>query len=210
MTTRSLRLYCALALIAAAMFTFSASPAAAGGYWISLQTTKPASQDQAVIVVKSMGCHQPQDANISAEATGLVNGARKTMKLKMDQTSPGVYQIAKQWPSDGAWVLTITGQYNGLTSTALVRLGAGGSIPTIAEGSDGNGAVQMLRHRASAEEIDAAIHSSNKSTGPAATLKWQPIAGAGALLVLIASAAAFSLTRRKFNNGPVTSESANN
>ncbi|MBI3697832.1 MAG: hypothetical protein HY238_23745, partial [Acidobacteria bacterium] len=49
--------------------------------------------------------------------------------LKFTPTSkPGVYAIKKQWPSEGNWVLSITGAYLGRSTTLRVELLPGGEM----------------------------------------------------------------------------------
>ncbi len=64
----------------------------AGGFYLSLE--KPANADtpqtkDVVLLVTPYGCHQPEDALISATAEGIVKGRRETIKLKLHPASKG-------------------------------------------------------------------------------------------------------------------------
>jgi hypothetical protein len=200
MTIRVFHMPVRLFLAAVVLLAISAAQALAGGYWISIHTIQKPNRsgaDETVLVVQSLGCNQPQNANVTAEAVGLVNGQRQSIPLKLDRVSDGVYQIARQWPSEGAWVLTITGQNGGMTCSALVKLGASGSIPAIKKGADGENLVRTARQKFSAAEIDNALRQASVgATGPAAGLMWKSAAtGAGVLGLFITGA----VIRRKTN-----------
>lgn len=107
------------------------SPAFAGGFQLSVETPSSSSDSQmkdVVLVARTYGCHQPADAKLSATAEGLVNGARKSVALELRSIGSGVYAIKQQWPSEGTWVLALTGAYNGMTSSVLVDLGPNGKV----------------------------------------------------------------------------------
>ena len=88
----------------------SASAALAGGFQINIEA--PDSSDAelkgAALLVRTYGCHQPWDAEVSATAEGMVDGKRQSMKIELTRTSKGVYAIRKQWASKGVWVVAIT------------------------------------------------------------------------------------------------------
>ena len=107
-----------------------ASMAFAGGFQLEIQapTSNDGEMKGAALLIRTYGCHQPWDADVSATAEGVVNGKRQSIKIALTRTSQGVYAVKQQWPSQGAWVVAITGQYNGITSSALVELGADGKV----------------------------------------------------------------------------------
>ena len=139
--------------------------ALAGGFQLEVQAPPESDAElkNAAMVVRTYGCHQPSDANVTASAEGLIAGKRQSVKLDLVSTSKGVYAINKQWPSEGYWVVTITGSYNGLTSSALVRLGPDGKIQA-ASGAKKDKPVQIVARKLSAEEIDAALESLASNT----------------------------------------------
>jgi hypothetical protein len=134
--------------------------ALAGGFQLEVQAPSESDPElkNAAMVVRTYGCHQPSDANVTATAEGLVAGKRQSVKLDLVATSKGVYAINKQWPSEGYWVVAITGNYLGRTSSALVRLGPDSKIQAN-NGSKKDNPVQIVARKLSAEDIDAALQT---------------------------------------------------
>jgi hypothetical protein len=137
--------------------------ALAGGFAVSVEQPKASSDPlmkDAVLVVRTLGCNEPSEARLSAVAEGLVDGKRDSRTLLLREVDKGVYAVHRQWPSKGSWVLAITGLYNGHTSSALVELGANGSVITTT-GNSGR-AVLPVRHERrlfTEEEIELALAS---------------------------------------------------
>jgi hypothetical protein len=146
----------ALALI----FALTLTPLSfAGGFYISIE--RPPAGDEAfegaVVLVRPYGCHQPEDAQMSGTAEGIVNGKRVSVPLQFTKTTKGVYAVKKQWDANGAWVLAISGLYNGHTSSALVELGAKGNLPN-AFTSDGKGfTANTLQRKLTPADVDSAL-----------------------------------------------------
>ena len=140
--------------------------ALAGGFQLSIETPTGAADPQlkdVVLVARTYGCHQPADAKLTATAEGLLNGQRKSMPLELRSIGSGVYAIKQQWPSEGAWVLTLTGAYNGMTSSVLVELGPNGRVlpgTRIEEGSLNGVHAKGARRQWIASDIDAALKAS--------------------------------------------------
>jgi hypothetical protein len=141
--------------------------ALAGGFQLEVQAPPQSDPElkNVSMVVRTYGCHQPSDANVTATAEGLVAGKRQSLKLDLVATSKGVYAINKQWPSEGHWVVAITGSYLGRTSSALVRIGPDGKIQ--AGDAKKDKPVQIVARKLSAEEIDAALQSLAGNTAQA-------------------------------------------
>src|SRR5438876_1081199 len=102
-------LFCSLILFMA----LSLAPyAAAGGFYIAVE--RPAKTDaefkDAVLLVRPFGCHQPEEANITVTAEGIISGKRQSIAVQLTKTAKGVFAIKQQWPSSGAWVLNISGE----------------------------------------------------------------------------------------------------
>lgn len=135
----------------------------AGGFYISVEQPQNASDPHlkdAVLVVRADGCHQPSDAKISAIAEGVVDGKRRSLPLRLREVGEGVYAIHQQWPSNGSWVVAVTGMYLGHTRSVLVELGANGAVVTKATGANKTKLpVRMADREFSAREIDAALAS---------------------------------------------------
>lgn len=108
----------------------SAVALSGGGFWISLNNPAASSDPQAkgsLVMVRSEGCADPGKSVITGTAEGLVNGRRQSVPLKLVPLSqPGVYVVKREWPEEGAWVLTLVGTYMGHNRTALVRIGPDG------------------------------------------------------------------------------------
>lgn len=138
-----------------------AAVALAGGFWITVEAPPSPSNGEfkeAVAVVRALGCHNPSDAAMSATAEGLVNGRRQSMPIRLTAMSKGVYAIKPQWPSQGVWVLAITGEYNGHTSSVLVELGSGGKVQ-VTNGKGKGRFAEGIPRKFSAGEIDAALNA---------------------------------------------------
>jgi hypothetical protein len=103
----------------------------AGGFQLSVETP-PSPNDpefrNAVLVVRTFGCHQTTDAAVYATAEGLVKGQRRTVKLEPKPTSKGVYTITRAWPTEGVWLIAVRGHYMGSHSCVLVELGPNGDV----------------------------------------------------------------------------------
>jgi len=81
----------------------------------------------AVLVVRPDGCGEPAKSQITGTAEGIVNGARRSVPLKLTPLpTPGVYAIFREWPAEGVWVVSLTGKYIGATSSAIVPIGPKG------------------------------------------------------------------------------------
>src|SRR6185295_8116585 len=120
-----------LASLTIALLLAIAAPALAGGFQLSIATPDGSTDPQmkgAVLIARTYGCHQPADAKLSATAEGFVNGQRKSLPIELRSIGSGVYAIKQEWPSEGTWVLALTGAYNGMTSSVLVELGPNGTV----------------------------------------------------------------------------------
>ena len=142
------------------------APAAlAGGFQLSVETPDASTAAQpkgAVLIVRTFGCHTPADAAITATAEGLVNGKRQSMNLELTPAATGVYAIRKQWASEGAWVVTVSGAYNGMTSSLLVELGPNGSVrpgTKITEGQLKGKYARAERRKFTDKEIDSTLQA---------------------------------------------------
>ena len=82
----------------------------AGGFQLGVQATPSdyTHVKDAVLLVRTYGCHTPADANVTATAEGIVNGRRTSIPLELLPDEKGVYAITQQWQSEGTWVLSFT------------------------------------------------------------------------------------------------------
>ena len=149
-----------LTLIAVTLLV--SSSAIAGGFQLSVETPSPSSDQtkDAVLIARTYGCHQPADSNISASAEGLVNGKRQSIPLELHSIGSGAYAIKQQWPSEGTWVLTITGPYNSIS--VLVELGPNGQVipgTRLEEDSLKGVHAKAVRRQWIASELDTALRN---------------------------------------------------
>jgi hypothetical protein len=83
----------------------------------------------AAFVFRTEGCADPAHSQIDAAAEGLVNGARRSVPLKVATTArSGVYAIFQSWPAAGAWVVTLKGVCAGATAGGVIPMGPKGFI----------------------------------------------------------------------------------
>ena len=154
-----------LASLSSALLLAIASPALAGGFQLSVETPARSSDPQlkeVVLIARTYVCHQPADAKLAATAEGFVNGKRKSLPLELRSIGSGVYAIKQQWPSEGTWVLVLTGAYNGMTSSVLVELGPHANVlpgTRLEEGSLKGVHAKGARRNWVAAEIDSALQA---------------------------------------------------
>ena len=120
-----LRLIRLTSLVAALLATTTAADLARAKWppWLSIESpVNPydGSVKGAVLLVHA-ATHDgiPTLSDVSGSAEGFVNGARRTISLRLDATSrPGVFAVRRQWPSEGTWLLRLSLA----STTALVLL----------------------------------------------------------------------------------------
>lgn len=162
-----------IASLSSALLLAIASPALAGGFQLSVETPAGAANPEmkdVVLIARTYGCHQPADARLTATAEGLVNGKRKSLPVELRSIGSGVYAIKQQWPSEGVWVLALTGAYNGMTSSVLVELGPNGNVQPgtrLDEGSLKGVHAKGARRGWIAADIDSALHTPAGTTSQA-------------------------------------------
>ncbi len=149
-------------LCCALTFTLAVPVALAGGFYIAVEaptsSTDPQLKD-AVVLVRPYGCHTPTDASLSATAEGLVDGRRQSIPLQLTLASTGVYAVKRQWPTEGVWVLAISGKYLNATSSALVELGPKGKVQWRFSGDGKNITARIEPRQFTREEIEASLHA---------------------------------------------------
>jgi len=78
---------------------------------------------------------QPIAYPIEGTAEGVVNGERRSIKLKFTETArPAVYGLSRQWPTEGVWTLVIKmrrDDHGEDGATAVVELGPDGEIASV-------------------------------------------------------------------------------
>jgi hypothetical protein len=97
----------------------------AGGFLLVLgnpDASPEARRLNAVLTVQAAGCHDPATATLSATAIGVVNGRRREIPLNVQRlSSPGMFALAQQWPSEGRWVIKLVGRNGEQFTNSLVR-----------------------------------------------------------------------------------------
>ena len=125
----------------------------AGGFYLQLgnpEASAEARKVNAVVTVKATGCHDPNAATLTATATGIVNGERRTIPLKVEKLSEqGMFAIAQQWPKEGRWVIQVNGRNAGMSTNVIVTAGPNGVDRTHAK-------YQMTREFTSSD-VDALL-----------------------------------------------------
>ncbi len=169
----SIGTFVTLASLGSAMLLAIALPAFAGGFQLSVETPNGSGDPKlkdVVLITRTYGCHQPADAKLSATAEGLINGNRKSVPLELRSIGSGVYALKQQWPSEGTWVLALTGAYNGMTSSVMVELGPNGKVlagTRLEEGNLKGVHAKGARRAWVAEDIDSALRSTAGITSQA-------------------------------------------
>jgi hypothetical protein len=200
----ALKIACCAVIGATLWWTTSAS---AGGFQLGVEAPSKSTQaiDGPVLVVRTYGCYRPADAVLTAVAEGRINGERQSVKLSLVPTATGVYAIKRQWPTEGVWVLTISGDYNSMVCSVLVELGADGSVKPgtrLEAGSSSGSHSRSVCRKWTSAEVNAAIDGippavARDDSPGSAGYAW-PAAGAGAVLSL---AGLFAIRRRWFRTG---------
>jgi len=92
---------------AGTMFRLEIGPPIAAG---NLKDQKKMDK-KAVLAVRGLACNDLAGVKITGTAEGLVNGARQSLPLILNDANKAeaIYFIAQQWPDSGAWVLHLKG-----------------------------------------------------------------------------------------------------
>jgi len=117
-------------LFAAAAIAAVATPLIGGGLFVLLgnpEASPEALAKKAVLTLKLAGCHEPEKATIVGTAIGDSGGRRTSIPLKIVPLStPGMYAVTQQWPSEGRWALQFVGRHDSRVTTTVVAAGPGG------------------------------------------------------------------------------------
>ena len=122
-----------------------APSARAGGQ----QVVAEATPDGRAVVVRTYRCGTPANLSLRGAAEGIVDGQRRTIDLEVVRgEEPGVFKVARQWPTEGRWALVfnVAGDH---AASALVTLGPGPGIRIASQKS--------TYERPSAERIAAVL-----------------------------------------------------
>ena len=149
-------------LIALALVCMAAT--AAGGFQLRVEV--PQDDSGAVLLVRTYGCNQPQNAKVSGKAEGLVDGQRVSVPVRLKNVARGVYAVKKQWTDGGTWVLAFSGTYRGRHTSTLVTLDAEGRVAVKKTAKGDELDVRMMPRKLSSNDIENALkrHAYAKTT----------------------------------------------
>lgn len=126
-----------------------------GGF--QLRVDVPEGNSDAVLLVRTYRCHQPEKAEVVGTAEGIVDGERVSVPIQLEAVTKGVYAVTRQWPTEGTWVLTFSGSYEGQHTSTLVALARDGRV-AVRETDDGTELdVRMLARKLSASDVTRAL-----------------------------------------------------
>ena len=127
----------------------------AGGF--QLRVDVPQDDSDAVLLVRTYGCNQPENAKVSGTAEGFVDGKRVSVPVRMKNIARGVYAVKKQWTDGGAWVLAFSGTYRGRHTSTLVTLNAEGRVAVKKTTRGPELDVRYMPRKLSSNDIDKAL-----------------------------------------------------
>jgi len=112
------------------------APMLAGPPWISIEypvNPHDRSMQGAMLLVHVFHHATPMNYPVTGTAEGIVNGERKTSKLRFTDTArTGVYGLSRQWGEEGVWTLVIRMTRGGEDgATAVVELGPSGEVASV-------------------------------------------------------------------------------
>ena len=126
---RTMMLFATMLLYAGSSF--------AGGFWVEFgnpSAAKDLKSKNAAVLVRALGCHNPEAATYVGTAEGLVNGTRRSLPLKFVRLdAKGLWAVERDWPSEGKWVLHIEATRDGHTAHALGKIDAQGSVKRVGD-----------------------------------------------------------------------------
>ena len=81
------------------------------------------------MAVRAEGCADPAIAQITGVAESIVNGARRSVPVRvLPASTAGAFAVSHDWPQQGAWVVNLTGHCGGSTASAIVVIGPNGFV----------------------------------------------------------------------------------
>ncbi len=126
-----------------------------GGFQLRVDVPKDGSD--AVLMVRTYGCNQPQNARVTGTAEGFVEGRRVSVPVRLDNVARGVYAVERQWKGEGAWVLAFSGTYKGRHTSTLVTLDAQGQVAVKKTAKGNELDVRYMPRKLSSNDIENAL-----------------------------------------------------
>lgn len=133
-----------------------------GPPWISIEY--PANPHDrttrgAYLLVHAFHHSTPTGFPVTGTAEGLVDGKRRTVELRFENTSrAGVFSLRKQWPADGLWLLSITVHQDKFGATALVEIAPNGEVASVRVPTDARDGWQVPR-QVTSRDREAALEA---------------------------------------------------
>jgi hypothetical protein len=104
----------------------------------------------AVLLVRPLACDDASSVVMTGTAEGIVNGARRSVPLKLQRlATPGVHAVSRQWP-DGQWVIA-------LTATCPARDAIASAVVPLAKNSFVRAKSQFFTHAATVAVIEQSL-----------------------------------------------------
>jgi hypothetical protein len=156
MSRRTLYPLATLALVAAA--AFSSPSLAKWPPWISIESPvnpySVSARGALLLVHATFREGTPKLSDVSGAAEGLVNGSRRTVALRFDETpTPGVFALRRQWPAEGAWLARISLS----NTTAVVVFDQAGNVASVRVPTETNGVGDRIPRAVPEREIDSTL-----------------------------------------------------
>ena len=127
----------------------------AGGFQLRVEV--PQDNSDAVLLVRTYRCHQPEKANVSGTAEGIVEGKRISVPVRLKAVEKGVYAVAQQWPTEGTWILAFSGSYRGHRTSTLVTLDDQGKVAVKETAKGPELDVRIMNRKLSDADIESAL-----------------------------------------------------
>jgi hypothetical protein len=125
-------------MVKTTLFTLALMASSAWGKDFSLTIGNPVAvalpdgvvkKKDAGMAVRVENCADVANAQVTATAEGIVNGARRSVPVRLVAAkTPGAFAVSHDWPMEGAWVVHLTGHCGASTASAVVPFGPNGFI----------------------------------------------------------------------------------
>ena len=103
------------------------------------------------MAVRAENCADPAKAQITGTAEGVVNGARRSVPLRLvPAAAAGAFAVSHDWPPEGVWVVSLTGHCGDSTASAVVPMGPNGFLRESAK---------FFSRAATAAEVEAVLRT---------------------------------------------------
>lgn len=133
----------------AAGFALTIGPPVAAG-----TNAKVVKKVAALFAVRLEECPDPSKARISATAEGAVNGARSSAAALVEPAGQaGVYLVSRNWPNEGAWVVSLSATCGGAKAGAIVPIGPQGFL---------RDSIESFSRAPDPAEVDSALRNLDK------------------------------------------------